>query len=188
MILIDRYIKIPDDAELIVDLLNRFGALKEEQIVIYALQIDKCFNRNRVEKIIKTLLKKKIVERNGEVLSINDSDWDENFIDAFWVALQRINVNTHFAKAEYPSEIVLKNGNTIEEIIVMDDDSQAKISFLSKRKKGKIKEKYFLLFPSGTIDNYDDELIKNYSVTLVTMNSNGSDMPKISYHEVKNNE
>ena len=158
----------------------------KEQIFIYFIQTDKTFNRERVEKMLETLIDRKdIVEKDGIIRLATVKDINENVIDAFWVFLHYADEDTPFNQGSYPSEIIFKKDDEVAEIVIMDDDAPIKMDYLSKRKYRKNKSRYIFAFTSGTIDEFDDELFPTVAVTLVTM-SPGKDTPKLVYHEVEN--
>lgn len=184
MIILNTFKEVPDGTDILLNLLNKFKGLKREQIIIYFLQIDESCTRQRVNYMLNKLVDMKILTEHYDIISLADAEYSQNTIDAFWAALHLIDSKTEFGRAEFPSEIVLKNGHLIEEVIVMDKDSLEKLDYLSKRKIRKNQCKYNLLFTSGTIDDYDDELITDIPITLITMNFKSDGVPKLSYHEV----
>ena len=46
----------PDGSDILLSLLQKFPALNKAQIMIYFIQTDKTFNRERVQKIIDFLI------------------------------------------------------------------------------------------------------------------------------------
>ena len=176
----------PDGSDILLSLLQKFPALNKEQIIIYFIQTDKTFNRERVQKIIDFLVDDGTITEKGNIVKLSSTkETNENIINAFWVFLHYVNSNTPFDQGSYPSEIIFKNENELNEIIVMDDDSPMKMDYLSKRKHRKNRCRYNFLFTSGTIDEFDDELFSDVAVTLITMTP-GKNSPKLVYHEVDN--
>lgn len=176
----------PDGSDILLSLLQKFPALNKEQIIIYFIQTDKTFNRERVQKIIDFLIDDETLTANGNIIKLSSTkEVNENIINAFWVFLHYVNSNIPFDQGSYPSEIIFKNGNELNEVIVMDDDAPIKMDYLSKRKHRKNRCRYNFLFTSGAIDEFDDELFDDVSVTLITMTP-GKNAPKLVYHEVEN--
>lgn len=175
----------PEGSEKIKALLNKFDSLKKEQIIIFFLQTDKTFNRERVEELLKTLSDYGDIVIKNDVVKLKNKEVNESSIDAFWVFLHYANKNAEFDKADYPSEIVFNLDGEINEIIIMDDNALEKMDYLSKRKNRLNSCRYNFLFTSGTIDEFDDELF-DIPVTLITLTNDNKDIPKLRYHEVNN--
>jgi hypothetical protein len=176
----------PDGSDILLSLLKKFPALKKEQIVIFFIQSDKTFNRERVIKLIEFLIEDGLLSSKGDIIKLSSTkEINENIINAFWVLLHYVNSKVEFDLGSYPSEIIFKSDDVLNEVIVMDDDSSMKMDYLSKRKHRKNKCKYNFLFTSGTIDDFDDELFPDVLLTLITMTA-GKEAPKLVYHEVEN--
>lgn len=186
MILMREFKEYPDGSDILISLLQKFPALKKEQIAIFFIQKDKTFNRERVQKIINFLVEDGTLVAKNDIIKLSSTkEINENIINAFWVLLHYVNANIEFDLGSYPSEIIFKSENELNEIIIMDDDALMKMDYLSKRKHRKNKCRYNFLFTSGTIDEFDDELFNDVAITLITMTP-GKDLPKLVYHEVEN--
>lgn len=187
MILMKDFKEYPDGSDIFISLLQKFPALTKEQLAIFFLQTDATFNRERVESVIQTLEEMNEIDvvKNDVVKLSTTKDINENIINAFWVLLHYLDKKTVFDQGSYPSEIIFKSNDEMNEIIVMDNDSQLKMDYLSKRKHRKNKCRYNFLFTSGTIDDFDDELFPDINITLITMMQDG-ETPRLVYHEVDN--
>lgn len=187
MILMKDFKEYPDGSDIVITLLQKFPALKREQIIIYFLQTDATFNRERVNKMLDTLIEMDELGEKDDIVKLSSTkDINKNIINSFWVLLHYLDKNTPFDQGSYPSEIIFKHDKELNEIIVMDDDSRLKMDYLSKRKHRKNECRYNFLFTSGTIDDFDDELFPDINVTLITLTP-GKDIPKLVYHEVESN-
>ncbi len=186
MILMKEFKEYPDGSDILISLLQKFPALNKEQITIYFIQTDKTYNRERVQQIIKFLIEDGTLTENGNIVKLSTTkEINENIINAFWVLLHYVTANVPFDQGSYPSEIIFKSNDELNEIVVMDDDAPIKMDYLSKRKHRKNKCRYNFLFTSGAIDEFDDELFSDVAVTLITMTP-GKNSPKLTYHEVEN--
>lgn len=186
MILMKELKEYPDGSDVLLSLLKKFPVLEEDQIEIFFTQTDKTFNRARVTKLIDSLIKLDEVKREGDYVCLPDStEIDPNVINAFWALLHYVNKNTEFDQANFPAEIVFSDGESVHEIIVMDNDAIVKMDYLSKRKPRANKCHYDFLFASGTIDEFDDELFPDIEVTLITIEDGPKGIPKLTYHEVE---
>lgn len=186
MILMQELREYPDGSNVLLTLLQKFPALNKEQIIIYFMQTDTTFNRERVNSLIETLIEMdEIKEKDGIIKLASTKDINMNIIKAFWVLLHYLDKKTKFDQGSYPSEIIFKHGQEMNEIIIMDNDSQLKMDYLSKRKHRKNECRYNFLFVSGTIDDFDDELFSGINITLITF-TEGKGTPKLVYHEVEN--
>ena len=187
MFLMKELKEYPEGSDILLDLLDRFYALRREQIIIYFMQTDKTFNRNRVLQMLEALEEMELINEDSGLISLNKKgEVNEDTIKAFWAFLHYASSDTKFEAGRYPSEIVFTDDDSVHEIIAMnDDDSLEKMDFLSKRKPRNNACHYHFLFTSGTIDEFDDELFPDVDVTLITYLETEKEVPKLTYHEVE---
>ena len=190
MMMINPLREYPDGSDILFSLLKKFSVLKEEQILIFFTQFDKSFNKKRSQDLIDKLVSmgdilREKIEDCSYIKKDDSADPDEYLIDAFWVFLHYADQNIRYDPGDYPAEIVFMKNKTVHEIIVMDDESEEKIDYLSKRKPRNSNCHYDFLFTSGTIDCFDDELLPADEVTLITADNLDAKTPKLLYHEIE---
>lgn len=179
-------IQYPDGTDIVVNLLRRFPALTIRQARVFLMQTDHTFNSQRTSELIRELIKRNVLVLNGNKISLAaNNKSDDDAVIAFWVFLQFAEPGVKFERGMYPSEIVFMKDNTVNEIIVCNDDFLEKMDFLSKRVKRKNKCHYYIVLQSDTISEVDDSLFPDTSFTIVTMSYEGkNDIPKLMYHQI----
>ena len=178
-----------EEAKKIIKLLEIFPVLLREQAKIFIMQYDETVNDLRAEKTIKELEDDGVIINEKGYLSLyKKKPLNESLVNAFWVFLNFVEANILYDEGRYPADIVFKNGNTISEVIVSDDDFMEKMDFLSKRKKRKNDCKYYILFTKDTIEEIDEAVYPDTSFTLITMQKGQGSIPKLVYHEVYSEE
>lgn len=180
-----RYIQCPEKSELIIDLLDLFQVLKREQIIIYLMQRDLTFNRERCEKMIEDLEKAGVlfITKDDCVSLDSEKKPNKNIIAAFWVLLRHLDTETEFDLGRYPAEIVFKD-DKVNEIVVCREDMEEKMDFLSKRIKRKNLSHIYFLMLSNVIEEINDDFFPDVPFDIITVEKGKGKEPRLMYHNI----
>lgn len=180
---------LPDGSSRLLELLSVFNKLKKEQIIMFFLQIDPTFNRDRIENLLDEIKNLGEIEEDDNTIFLKSSRANSKLyqdeIRAFWVLLHFLNKDTKFEQGRYPANIIFQNDDTISEIIVCKGDMITKMDYVSKRIERKNKTKLYFLETKDTIESLDDELFPDEPFSIITVTSvNAKGIPSMVFHNV----